>query len=116
MLTDEQILSKAETLAQRAASAGVHEDQLSFAFAHLKRHQSVAATLQLLSELLKSSFSKRSSQTPVQFKALEENVRAALQGVSSWQEGASIVGWARRLLKFYRPDGNPPAAPNRGWR
>lgn len=102
MLTSEQKLSKAETLARKAAAAGVHDDQLSLALVHLKRHRDVAASLVLLDELKRSSFSRRSNQTPFQFKALEENVRLALQGISDWKEAAEIVGWARRLVRFYQ--------------
>lgn len=115
-MNDDQILTRAETLARRAASAGVHEDQLALALSHLKRHQDVAATLRLLAELLRSPFSRRNNRTLNQFRAMEENVRSALQGVASWQDAAGIIGWARRLLKFYQPEGNRSHVPNRGWR
>jgi hypothetical protein len=102
MLTSDQKLSKADTLARKAAAGGVHDNQLSLALVHLKRHQDVAASLALLRELKRSSFARRSKQTPFQFKALEESVRLALQGVSDWKEAAEIVGWARRLVRFYQ--------------
>jgi hypothetical protein len=101
------MLSRAETLAQKAAAAGVRDEQLSLALVHLKRHRDVAATLALLVELQRSSFARRTRQTPFQFKALEEGVRAGLQGVSNWEDAAGIVGWARRLVTFYQLARNP---------
>jgi hypothetical protein len=106
-MTSEQMLSRAETLARRTAVAGVRDEQLSLALVHLKRHRDVVATLALLAELPRSSFARRSRQTPHQFKALEEHVRSALLGVSDWEEAAGIVGWARRLVTFYQPARNP---------
>ncbi|HTG34103.1 MAG TPA: hypothetical protein VLB76_14335 [Thermoanaerobaculia bacterium] len=103
MLTTDQLMSRAETLARQAGGAGVHDDQLSLILVHLKRHRDIAATLVLLSELRLSSFAHRSRSTPAQFKALEESVRPALLGVSSWEDAAGIVGWARRLLTFHSP-------------
>jgi hypothetical protein len=102
-MTPEQMLSRAETLARQAAAAGVRDEQIALALVHLKRHREVAATLALLSELRHSSFARRTRQTPFQFKALEEGVQAALQGVSGWEDAAGIVGWARRLVTFYQP-------------
>jgi hypothetical protein len=117
MLSDEQILSKAETLARQTAAAGVRDEQLALALVHLKRHQSIAATLALLAELKRSSFAKRTRQTPGQFAALEEHVGRALTGVSEWRQAAEIVGWARRLVSFYQPS-SPPGRPRDegGWR
>jgi hypothetical protein len=108
MLTVEQVLSRAETLARQAAAAGVTDEQVGLALTHLKRHRDVGGTLALLEELKKSPFSQRSRQTPRQFAALEECVRSALQGVSSWEEAAAIVGWARRLVVVYQPEWRPP--------
>jgi len=103
MLTTEQIMSRAETLARQTAGAGVHDDQLSLVLVHLKRHHDIAATLALLVELKKSPFAHRSRSTPWQIKALEESVRPALQGVASWEDAAGIIGWARRLFAYYQP-------------
>jgi hypothetical protein len=114
MLTDDQILSRADQLASHAAMAGVHEDQLAIAFAHLKRHQDVTATLRLLADLMKSSFARRSRQTPAQFRAMELHVRTALQNVRSWQDAASIVGWARRLVKYHQSKERRPQPQNWG--
>ena len=102
-MTQEQTLSRAGTLARRAGAAGVRDDQLSLALVHLKRHRSVAATLALLAELKRSPFARRSGRSRDQLKALDEHVRAALQGISAWDEAAEIVGWARRLVAFYQP-------------
>jgi hypothetical protein len=103
MLTTDQVLSRAETLARQAGGAGVHDDQLSIVLVHLKRHHDIAATLTLLIELKKSPFAHRSRSTPEQFRALEASVRPALLGVSDWEDAAGIVGWARRLVTFYPP-------------
>jgi hypothetical protein len=98
MLTTDQLMSRAQTLARQAGGAGVQDNQLSFVLVHLKRHRDIKATLVLLKELKSSSFAYRSRSTPGQFRALEESVRPALQGVSTWEDAAGIVGWARRLL------------------
>lgn len=98
MLTTDQLMSRAATLARQAGGAGVQENQLSFVLVHLKRHRNIEATLLLLKELKRSPFAYRSNSTPGQFRALEESVRPALKGVSSWEEAAGIIGWARRLL------------------
>jgi len=103
MLTTEQVLMRAETLAQLAAAAGVTDEQLALVLVHLKRHRDVGGTLTLLKELKRSPFSRRSRQTPRQLAALEESVRGALKGLSSWEEAAGIIGWARRLAVFYQP-------------
>lgn len=105
MLTPDQRMSRADTLARQAGGAGVHDDQLSLVLVHLKRHQDVAATLALLDKLRSSPFAHRSQSTPAQFRVLEESVRLALQKITDWNEAAFIVGWARRLVTFYsRPN------------
>ncbi|HEX4965537.1 MAG TPA: hypothetical protein VF173_32305 [Thermoanaerobaculia bacterium] len=111
MPSEDQILSRAETLARKAAAAGVHDDQLSLVLVHLKRHRDVAATLALLAELKRSPFAHRSRQTPRQLQALEESVRLALQGVDAWDDAAGIVGWARRLVTYYQPSQQATRSP-----
>jgi len=103
MLSDDQILSKAEALARQAAAAGVREEQLSLALVHLKRHRDVGATLAMLGELKTSPFARRTRQTEAQIKAVDASLRLALQGASAWEDAARVVGWARRLLTFYKP-------------
>ena len=100
-LTIDQVLSRADTLARQLVAAGVPDAQLSLALVHLKRHHDLAATRTLLAELRQSSFAQRSRSTPGQFKALEENVGRTLQGLTAWEDGAAILGWARRLATFY---------------
>jgi hypothetical protein len=97
----EQILSKADILARQTASARVPDEQLSIVLNNLKRHHDVAATLTLLGELRRSSFGHRTRSTPSQLASLHDSVRFALQGLSDWQDAASIIGWARRLAVFY---------------
>jgi hypothetical protein len=116
MLTTDQILSRAETLARQAGGAGVHDDQLSLVLVHLKRHHDIAATLTLLVELKKSTFAYRSRSTLEQLKALEASVRPVLQGVAAWEDAAGIVGWARRLVTFYTQNQNRAPRGNPRWR
>jgi hypothetical protein len=111
MLTPEQRMSRADTLARQAGSAGARADQLSLVLVHLKRHQDVAATLALLTELHSSPFAHRSRSTPAQLRALEGSVRLALQRITDWNEAAFIIGWARRLVTFYGQGGSRPARP-----
>lgn len=103
MLATPQVLSAADTLARRAAGDGVLDNQLALVLAHLKRHQNLGATLFLLEELQTSPFAKRSQQTQRQFAALGKHVRESLHAIADWQDGAAIVGWARRLAAFHRP-------------
>ena len=112
-----KIMPRAETLARQTAAAEVRDEQLSLVLVHLKRHRNVAATLALLGELKRSSFARRSKQTPAQFAALDEHVGRALQGISAWDKAAAIVGWARRLVTFYQPRnaGRPNAGGFRGY-
>lgn len=100
-LTNDQILTRANTLASQIATAHVPDAQLSMVLVHLKRHRDVAATLKLLTELRRSPFGRRNRVTPDQFRALEENVRRALQGPPTWEEAAAILGWGRRLVSYY---------------
>jgi hypothetical protein len=100
-LTSDQILTRANTLANQIAAAHVPDAQLSMVLVHLKRHRDVAATLRLLAALRLSPFGRRNRGTPAQFRALEENVRRALQGPPTWEEAAAILGWGRRLVGYY---------------
>jgi hypothetical protein len=100
-LTSDQILTRANTLANQIAAAHVPDAQLSIVLVHLKRHRDVAATLKLLKELKLSPFSRRNQGTPAQFRALEDNVGRALQNVTAWEEAAAILGWGRRLVSYY---------------
>jgi hypothetical protein len=105
MLTTAQVLAAAETLAQRAAGAGVQDNQIAFVLTHLKRHHDVAGTLALLASLRTSPFARRSKQTPRQMAALCTLVSESLRPGLDWREAAAIVGWARRLAGYYRPEG-----------
>jgi hypothetical protein len=107
MFTTPQLLSAGDTLARRAAGRGVNDNQLALVLAHLKRHRNVPGLLALLTHLATSPFAKRSRQTQTQFAALQEHVQEALKSVSDWQDAAAIVGWARRLVAFYRQDTTP---------
>jgi hypothetical protein len=108
VLAIDQVLAAADTLARRAAAAGVQDNQLAYALTHLKRHQDVAGTLSLLARLETSPFAKRSNQTPRQLAALRREVSESLQRVADWRDAAAIVGWARRLAAYYRPAGGGP--------
>ena len=116
VLTTDQILSRADALARQAASARVSDQQLSLVLVHLKRHRDVASTLTLLRTLRSSSFAFRNRGTPDQMRALEENVRRALQGLAVWDDAAAVLGWARRLVGYYaqgRVPLQPEGAPRR---
>ncbi len=105
MLTNEQVLSKADVLARQVVEGDVQDNQLAFVVAHLKRHRDVAATLELLKNLEVSPFARRTHQTPGQFAGLRRWVSASLSTIADWQDAAAIVGWARRLAAYYRPAG-----------
>ncbi|RMH23580.1 MAG: hypothetical protein D6696_00145 [Acidobacteria bacterium] len=100
MKSDEEVLlERARNLAASCARSGVKDYQLGQVLAHLKRHQDVAATRRLLSELKQSPFGRRTRSAEEQFSALEANVGTALARVPSWRQAAALVGWAKRLLR-----------------
>jgi hypothetical protein len=100
-LTTDQMLSRANALANQIAAARVPEEQLAMALVHVRRHRDVAATLILLGELRQSSFARRSRSTSEQLRNLEESVRRALLGLNAWEDAAMVLGWARRLVGYY---------------
>lgn len=102
MRTPDQLLTAAHTLASAAATAGVLDNQLAFVLTHLKRHRDVKCTHSLLEQLVTSPFADRSAQAKSQLSQLQLHVRTSLRNVTDWEEAAAIVGWARRLVPFYR--------------
>lgn len=101
-MQEEDLMKRGDSLAQRCAVDQVPENQLGMVLAHLKRHRRPAATQELLAGLPQSPFGRRTGSTRGQFEALQRHVKAALSGVSSWQEAAVIVGWAKRLCSVYK--------------
>ena len=100
-INSDQILSRANALATQVAAGRVPDEQLSMALVHLKRHHDVAATLTLIAELRSSSFARRSRSTAEQLRILDESVRRALRDLTSWEDAAMVLGWARRLVNYY---------------
>lgn len=101
-MQDEDLMKRGDSLAQRCAVDQVPENQLGMVLAHLKRHRRPEATKKLLASLPASPFGRRTGSTRSQFEALQRHVKAALGGVSSWEEAAVIVGWAKRLWSVYK--------------
>lgn len=101
MLDVDRVLARADGLARSAVAARVRANQLGLALSHLRRHQDVGKTLGLLQRLINSPFAFRTGSSPDQFRRLADDVKRALAGVESWQEAATIVGWARWLMAFY---------------
>ncbi len=101
--TEEDLMKKGALLAEQSARAGVLENQLAMVLAHLKRGQDLSQTLGLLSSLPDSPFARRTKSTSRQFGELDRLVRSALTRWRSWQEAATVVGWAKRLAPFFQP-------------
>ncbi len=101
-MNEDDLMRRAEVLAQQCATSGVLENQLGGVLAHLVRHRSPAATRRLLDALQISPFATRTKSTRRQFEALARYVAPALSSVRGWQEAARIVGWAKRLSAVYR--------------
>jgi hypothetical protein len=101
MLEINEILGRANTLAQRCGGDRVPENLLAMVLAHLRRHRDIKATASLLADLQKSPFRNRTKSTRYQFANLEAHVKSAFTGVSDWEDAAWIVGWARRLARSY---------------
>lgn len=101
MLEMDEILARANTLAQRCGGDRVPENLLAMVLAHLRRHRDIEATARLLAELQRSPFRNRTKSTPYQFAKLEAHVKSAFTRVSDWEDAAWIVGWARRLARSY---------------
>ncbi len=104
MLAMDEILSRANTLAQRCGGDRVPENLLAMVLAHLRRHHDLQATRSLLAALQRSPFRLRTQSTARQLAKLETHVTATLGGVSGWEDAAWIVGWARRLARSYGGD------------
>ncbi len=98
--SEEIVLEKAHQLAGSCARAGVRDNQLSQVLAHLKRHQDVRATRNLLESLRRSPFASRTGSSPRQYKALHEHVGTVFAWTSNWQDAARVVGWAKRLWRW----------------
>ncbi len=101
-MNEEDLMKRGDSLAQRCAGDKVPENQLGMVLAHLKRHRRPEATHKLLAGLPVSPFGRRTGSTRGQFEALQRHVKAALSGVSRWEEAAVIVGWAKRLWPVYK--------------
>ncbi len=101
-MEEEDLMKRGDFLAQRCAVDKVLENQLGLVLAHLKRHRRPEATQELLAGLPRSPFGRRTRRTREQLEALERHVKAALGGISSWQDAAVIVGWAKRLWPVYK--------------
>ena len=101
-MQEEDLMKRGDSLAQRCAMDQVPENQLGMVLAHLKRHRSPEETKELLSGLPRSPFGRRTRSTREQLEALDRHVKSALGGVSSWNEAAVIVGWAKRLWPVYK--------------
>lgn len=99
---EEDLMKRGDSLAQRCAMDGVLENQLALVLAHLKRHRRPEATHQLLAALPTSPFAQRTRSTRGQLESLGRHVKTALGRVSSWEEAAVIVGWAKRLWPVYK--------------
>ena len=98
--TDEVILEKAESLASSCVRAGVRDNQLSQVLTHLKRRRDLTATRRLIEGLPRSTFGQRNRGTRRQFEALRDHVGEVLRWANSWQDAATVVGWARRLWRW----------------
>lgn len=94
MATDEELMKQGEALAARS---GLETNHLAMVLAHLIRRRDPKSTLRLLQSLPKSPFAHRTGSTKEQLDALLLNVRPILTMASSWQDAATIVGWAKRL-------------------
>jgi len=101
MMKVDEILPKARVLAEHCAGDGVPDNLLAMVLSHLRRHRDVPATLRLLSALPQSPFGQRTRSTFRQMTGLKRHATAAISGISSWEEAAWIVGWARRLVRSF---------------
>jgi len=104
-MREEDLMQRGDALAQRCSMDGVLENQLAMVLAHLKRHRRPKATQELLRALPASPFGQRTQKTRKQFEALERHVKSAFVRVTSWQDAARIVGWAKRLCPVYKQRG-----------
>jgi hypothetical protein len=100
---DEELMKQAVSLAQQCVSADVLENQLAMVLAHLRRQKDLRATAELLRALPASPFAARTKSSRKQIDGLAEHVGRALARVNSWEEAATVVGWAKRLSAYYKP-------------
>jgi hypothetical protein len=98
-----ELLTQGTALANRCVQSKVLENQLAMVVAHLRRHRSIAQTRALLKHLPKSSFGDRTNSTRPQLEQLSKHVGYAFGRLSDWEEAATVVGWAKRLVAFYQP-------------
>ncbi len=96
-------LNLANTLASRLGQAKVTKNQLAIFLSHLRRHKNLEATRKLLENLPNSSFAQRTKSTRSQFEHLASQLGPILKESDSWEEAAWILGWAARLIPFYKP-------------
>jgi hypothetical protein len=102
-MNEERHMQKGESLARLCAQNGVQESHLGWVLAHLKHFQDPHATRTLLECLPRSAFAQRTKKTREQIEHLSHLVLAEVQSQRPWQEAATIVGWAKRLLAVYKP-------------
>lgn len=102
-MNEEVLMQKGESLARLCAQSGVQEAHLNWVLEHLKRFQDPGATRTLLEALPRSAFARRTRSTAEQIDHLRRLVLAELPRQRPWQEAATIVGWAKRLLPVYKP-------------
>lgn len=105
-MTEGQLMQKGDALARSCASARILESQINWVLQHLKRHRDVQATRQLLDTLPRSPFASRSRSTADQLANLQRLVKPELSSQRTWQQAATVVGWAKRLLPVYKPRRN----------
>ena len=101
-MSEERLMQRGESLARLCAQNGVKESHLNWVLDHLKRFHDPAATRTLLEGLPRSAFARRTKQTREQLESLHRLVLPELPSQRPWQEAATIVGWAKRLLPVYK--------------
>jgi hypothetical protein len=107
-MTEDEILERAQKLAEAAVEAGAKENHLNWALTHLKRHRNVAETDRLMRDLRFTAFARRAQRTREQLEALHTALHHALATVRNDRDAAQIVGWARRLMPVLRLDRKGP--------
>jgi len=98
-----ELLTQGISLANQCVQSKVLENQLAMVVAHLLRHKCIAETRALLQRLPTSSFGRRTKSTRPQLEQLAKHVGSAFGRLSDWEEAATVVGWAKRLVAFYQP-------------
>ncbi len=95
---EEILVERGDKLARACAKAGVRENDLAMLLAHLRRHRNPKGSLKLLASLERSTFAGRNKGTRKQMEALHQHGRPVLNRARNWQEAATVVGWAKRLM------------------